>query len=297
MHLERLDPNTVYGRDSNLDVQVVNVIQNLNHNVEPWSTGHSFDQFGVEHWTRPWFAPENQGVPHTYKHPVIVFPPCYDTNPSAVSFVQVLNPGTPPVVNFIDVPAGETASQAIIISAYTCQNVHLLITAGPTVLTGPPGTNFGTPQGTSVVIPHILSLAPSIGNLGISYKGTHGGDVATGTVTIHCTETNQDFIIQIMANTIGVMSVAVRRLARARIRVTVTDSVDNSPVAGATVTVFGNNGQTEASGATAANGTVDIRYLPCGEYDPETHKLLLEPCDGLVTKRGYQDASFETPSR
>jgi hypothetical protein len=49
-------------------------------NVEPWSTGHSFDQFGVEHFTRPWFAPENEGSPKTYKHPSIVAPPRYDTN-------------------------------------------------------------------------------------------------------------------------------------------------------------------------------------------------------------------------
>jgi Common central domain of tyrosinase len=45
-HPERLDPSRVYGTESNLDVVVVNVTQNLNHNIEPWSTGHSFDQFG-----------------------------------------------------------------------------------------------------------------------------------------------------------------------------------------------------------------------------------------------------------
>jgi Common central domain of tyrosinase len=77
-HPERLDPNTVYGAESNLDVQVVNVIQNLNHNIEPWSTGHSFDQFGGGHFTRPWYAPENQGVPKTYKDPTVVTPRVYD---------------------------------------------------------------------------------------------------------------------------------------------------------------------------------------------------------------------------
>jgi hypothetical protein len=69
-HPERLNPDTVYGTASgSLDVL-----------VEPWSTGHSFDQFGVEHFTRPWFAPENEGVPHTYKDLSIVTPPRYDTN-------------------------------------------------------------------------------------------------------------------------------------------------------------------------------------------------------------------------
>jgi hypothetical protein len=79
-HPERLDPNLVYGSESNKDVPVGNIIQNVNHHVEPWSTGHSFDQFGVEHFTRPWFAPENEGVSHTYKDLSIVTPPRYDTN-------------------------------------------------------------------------------------------------------------------------------------------------------------------------------------------------------------------------
>jgi hypothetical protein len=60
-HPERLDPNAVYGSESNLNVQVGAVIQNVNNNIEPWSTGHSVDQFGSPHVTRPWSAPENQG--------------------------------------------------------------------------------------------------------------------------------------------------------------------------------------------------------------------------------------------
>jgi hypothetical protein len=80
LHPERLNGNTVYGSESNIDVPVGSVKQNLNHNVEPWSTGDSFDQFGIEHVTRPWYKPENEGVPHTYKDPSIVHPPPYDTN-------------------------------------------------------------------------------------------------------------------------------------------------------------------------------------------------------------------------
>ena len=72
-HPERLDPNTVYGAESN--------DPSLNGNIEPWSTGHSVDQFGVEHFTRPWFAPENEGIPKNYKHPSVVTPPRYDTRP------------------------------------------------------------------------------------------------------------------------------------------------------------------------------------------------------------------------
>jgi len=200
MHPERLHGNTVYGTESG--------DTHLNSNVEPWSTGHSIDSFGAPHATRPWCAPENQGVPHAYKDPSIVFPPCYDTNQSGLPIVQVMNAGSPPTVNFNDVPEGETAARAVTFSAYSCQDVHLAITAGPTVLTGPPGSNFGTLLSTSVTIPHILSLMPPVGRLWISFKGTHAFDVATGTVTVHCTETNQDFVIQIAANTIARPTVA-----------------------------------------------------------------------------------------
>lgn len=76
-HPERLDPDTVYGPESDLDVPVESSVQNLTHRIEPWSTGRSFDQFGVEHRTRPWFAPEGEGRARTYRHPSIVRPPRY----------------------------------------------------------------------------------------------------------------------------------------------------------------------------------------------------------------------------
>ena len=61
-HRERLNPATVFGTESNGD---------LNRNVEPWSGGLAI---------RPWAAPENLGRPFTYKHPSVVYPPSYDTN-------------------------------------------------------------------------------------------------------------------------------------------------------------------------------------------------------------------------
>jgi hypothetical protein len=81
MHPERLDPNMVYGSESNLDVEVPDLlggttVQNLTHVVEPWSTG-----VGHFHNIRPWEAThENQGQPHTYHHISVVSPPRYDTN-------------------------------------------------------------------------------------------------------------------------------------------------------------------------------------------------------------------------
>ncbi len=71
-HSERLDPQRVYGSESNQP--------RLNVNVEPWSTGQSMDIFGNTHFIRPWYAPESEGIPHTYKHASIVAPPRYDTN-------------------------------------------------------------------------------------------------------------------------------------------------------------------------------------------------------------------------
>src|SRR5205085_821219 len=97
-------------------------------------------------------------------------------------------------------------------SALSCDNVHLSITSGPTVLTGPPGSAFGTfpaPLGTAVVIPTVSGPTPPQGRIWLSYKGTHAGDAATGTVTIHCAETTQDFIVAISANTIARPTVAV----------------------------------------------------------------------------------------
>jgi Common central domain of tyrosinase/von Willebrand factor type A domain len=199
-HPGRLNGATVYGRETG--------DPSLNGNVEPWSTGHSIDTFGQEHFTRPWYAPENQGVPHTYKSPSIVFPPCYDTNLSGIPLIQVMNAGSPPVINFNDVPEGETAARAVVFSVYSCADVHLSITSGPTVVSGATGTSFGTLLATSLPVPHILSLDPPLARFWISYKGTHANDVATGSLTVHCDETNQDFVINITANTIARKTVA-----------------------------------------------------------------------------------------
>lgn len=80
---QRLHPSFVYGPETN--------DPGVNGNVEPWSTGHSFDQFGVEHFTRPWYAPENEGVAKTYKDSSIVTPPRYDTNVSGHVHAAAIN--------------------------------------------------------------------------------------------------------------------------------------------------------------------------------------------------------------
>lgn len=190
---DRLKPDKVYGTlDS--DPQI-------NEDLQPWA--------GTGPWpTRPWYTPENKQIVKTCKHPSVVQPPCYDTLPSYPPTITLETPS----INFNDVPTGETAARAIVFSAVSCHEVHLSITAGPTVVTGPAGTNFGTfpaPLGTSVTIPHISSSTPPVGRLWISYKGTNPLDAATGTVTVHCAETNQDFVVPIAANTIARPTVAV----------------------------------------------------------------------------------------
>jgi hypothetical protein len=90
MHPERLDPNTVYGSEGNTDVDVIAVgvhsVQNLTHNVEPWSTGH-----GEFHDIRPWERThENEGVPHTYHDISVVTPLVYDTNPPRPAVAGVI---------------------------------------------------------------------------------------------------------------------------------------------------------------------------------------------------------------
>ncbi len=81
-HPERLEPATVYGTEGSNAA--------LNSNVEPWSTGHSIDTFGEEHFIRPWYAPEKEGVPHKYKDPSIALPPRYDTSPGLPLSVRII---------------------------------------------------------------------------------------------------------------------------------------------------------------------------------------------------------------
>lgn len=95
-HPARLQPTTVYGSESTGDIMVSDLvhpvlqIQNMTHNVEPWSTGantfRARDPANPENYIlvtfniRPWSAPDNQGEPHDYHDISVVTPPCYITN-------------------------------------------------------------------------------------------------------------------------------------------------------------------------------------------------------------------------
>jgi len=191
----RLDPNQVYGSDGS--------DPSINAPLQPWAGENGWQMNG--HWpVRPWYSPENLQVTKTSKDLSVVIPPCYDTLPTFPTQMTLLTPS----LIFNDVPAGETAARAIVLSVRSCHDVTLNITAGPTVLSGPAGTNFGVLLGTSVTVHTASSIGPPLARLWISYKGTNPGDIATGTVTVFCAETNQAFVIPITANTIARPTVA-----------------------------------------------------------------------------------------
>lgn len=200
-HLERLDPVTVYGSESNLDVLVDGIIQNVNHDVEPWSSG-----VGEFRTIRPWYAPESQGEPHTYKHPSVVAPPCYDTNHTATPIVQVMNPGMPPVVNFNDVPTGETAARAGWFRVYGCglSTVRVKAGAGPAApfsVLHPASGSTTVNHGANHYVDAYIWLAFTAGAAGVP--------VPDGQVTFECPESNQEFTLTLKANAIDRPSVAL----------------------------------------------------------------------------------------
>jgi hypothetical protein len=200
-HPERLDPNMVYGNESNLDVTVnfFGMIeqQNLTHNVEPWSTGHG--EFAD---IRPWEPThENQGSPHDYHDPSVVTPPCYDTLPTTVRVIDVENPGN--VINFNDVPQGETDSRAAVFEIFACGDVTLHVSVPP----GAPYSVAPNPGDTVTVHHGVHEL--QVARLWFHFTGSAPGPAPTGTVTIHCVETNHDFVFSLHANSIARPTVAV----------------------------------------------------------------------------------------
>jgi hypothetical protein len=188
-HPERIDPALVYGSESG--------DPRLNGNIEPWSGGLS---------TRPWAAPENQGVPHTYKHPSIVAPPCYDTNGTAVPIVQVMNAGVPPILNFNDVPTGETAVRAAVFRIYGCGDVTIRVKSG-----AGPGAPFSVlhPASGAITTHHGASIYAEA-RIWLAYTaGAAGAPVPDGSVTFECPENGKEFAFVLKANAIARPTVAV----------------------------------------------------------------------------------------
>ena len=185
----RLEPATVYGTEG--------AHPGINSNIQPWSGGLS---------VRPWAPPENLGVPKTYKHPSIVHPPCYDTNHTATTHVQVTNPGSPPVINFNSVPSGTTAVRAAVFRVYTCGPAHVRVKAGA----GPsaPFSILHPASGSVLVDPGEEPYQEA--RIWLAFTaGAAGVPVADGAATFECPESGDEFDFVIKATVIDQPRVAV----------------------------------------------------------------------------------------
>ncbi len=122
--------------------------------------------------------------------------------------------GVPPVelpnlnLNFNDIPEGVTTGRAIVFSINSCREFTFDITAGPTVTSGPPGTNFTALEITVTIDAVNTSPMPREARLWITYTGTNDGDVASGTVDVRCRETGEEWAVQISANTVSKPKIA-----------------------------------------------------------------------------------------
>lgn len=113
-----------------------------------------------------------------------------------------------PSITFHDVPEGVTEPGAAVFDVdSSCATLHFEIISGPTVTSGPPGTTFGTEFGTEFESKPTFN--PRQAYVWITYTGTNDSDMATGTVTIRCIETEEDFVVPISANTVARPTVAV----------------------------------------------------------------------------------------
>lgn len=187
-HPERLNPATVYAGDS--------ADPGLNGPVEPWAGNVADPSLQL----RPWAPPDNQQVVKTYKHPSMVAPPCYDTVPE-VSLLEVVNPGSH--ITFNDVPTGETTARAAVFRVYSCDAVTF------EVIVAPASPYLVLTPGGQVTVPHALVPYTEARIWFGMTGGAAGTSAPTGTTTIRCVETGQDFVFDLTGNSIPRPTVAV----------------------------------------------------------------------------------------
>jgi murein tripeptide amidase MpaA len=111
-----------------------------------------------------------------------------------------------PTLEFIDIPAGEETSRAAVFTVQSCGAVTIQVQSGPTVVSGPGSLTL--PFGGVETLPAASGAAAREVRIWVSFTGTNPGDLMTGTVTIRCVQTGQDFVIPITANTIAPPRVA-----------------------------------------------------------------------------------------
>lgn len=189
-HPDRINPSTAYG----LAVPPAPAPDPFLEHVEPWAGGT-----GLE----PWASDVTQRAVINYYDPSVIAPPCYDTNHQNVILDEVVNPGS--VINFNDVPTGETAARAAVFKIFACGDVTLEVKAG----TGPAAPYSVLTSGGSITVHHAPTSYVE-GRIWFGFTGGVAGTVApSGSVTIHCVETGQDFPFTLHANSIARPTVAV----------------------------------------------------------------------------------------
>lgn len=181
----RLDPDRVYGDEAGTTGGT-----GIATPMEPWA--------GIDTELRPWAPPENQQEVKDSRHPSVVRPPCYDTLPVDVDLIVPDVMGAP--ITFNDVPEGIAALRTPVFRVRACMPLTFTVTAGP----GAPFVLHG--PGAVVTAPNSLLTAEA--RIWIRYTGTVDGDNAMGSISIHCEETGQDWMIPIVANTIAWPAVA-----------------------------------------------------------------------------------------
>lgn len=107
-----------------------------------------------------------------------------------------------PALHFADVPEGETTARAVLVDCAGALDVHLDVVAGPT---GP----FTLPLGPAVTVPAPGFGAVAPGRLWVAHTAGVAGSTATGSVTVRCRETAQEFVVPITADAVARPSVGV----------------------------------------------------------------------------------------
>jgi hypothetical protein len=100
-HPDRINPATAFG----LAVPPAPNPDPFLEHVEPWAGGTGLD---------PWASDPTVRAMINYYDLSVIAPPCYDTNHQNVVLDEVATPGS--VINFNDVPTGETAARAAVFS-------------------------------------------------------------------------------------------------------------------------------------------------------------------------------------
>jgi len=181
----RLDVTQVYGVEASTTGE-----DGLSTNtLAPWdgSSGvHPFNPTGGLTRVKP------------YLDPSLVVPPCYDTLP--VNVRKVAPTGANPL-RFIDVPTGKKTARALRLEIRSCDRVNI-----NAVLTGDPAFTL---HASAVQSAEPDGYNPQAVFVWVKYQASAPLSSATGQLTATVVETGQVFTIDIVANSITKLAVAV----------------------------------------------------------------------------------------